>query len=172
MGLDYYLIASRRGGKASEEECFFFRRASWLGHCLLSYFSARVPVHRADDDEPARYCLLTLGSWNRLMAELEAHRKEIAALSAYVEAVFDFDPEVPSRYRELQSFDWRRAVRFSRWFSGAITHDDPASVIELTEENAHRIIDDAFTLTLCMELDEALRPYLQDPDYVIRLGIG
>ena len=174
MGLDYYLIASRKGGKPLESRCFLFERASWRGRCLLSYFSTRLPVR--DHDDGTRECRVTPDAWNALMSELTAQKNLILYLSSFVAATYSFDPNIPERYHDLHAIDWRRTIRFDRWFSrtfslkGAFPESSP--LISLTEENARHVIDSAYTLLLCMELDEPLRETLQDPGWEVKLGIG
>ena len=95
MGLDYYLVASHRNGDPSESEWFLFDRVFWLGKCLLSYFSPRLPCQYHGDG--TWECRLTPEAWDALMEKLRSQGEDIRYLSAFVATTYSFDPDCPER---------------------------------------------------------------------------
>ncbi|MBQ6569830.1 MAG: hypothetical protein IJL87_06200 [Clostridia bacterium] len=65
------------------------------------------------------------------------------------------------------------ALLFFRTFFMHGVFDENSSLISLTDETARRVIDTAYALLLCMELDDSLLPYLADARYdEVKIGKG
>ena len=171
MGLDYYLIASKKISFRREHETYILSRYSAPADAMLSYFSDKLPLHLPESDG-VEFCL-TLESWDRLMEEIGSRREEILYLYGFVESAFE-DLGAVDECRDLSALHWPTAASFDRWFAGTFNTErvleEKEGVISLTEENARRIISNALTCVLIYDYDELVRPRLEDPYWTVTLG--
>ena len=179
MGLDYYLIASRKEPRhVADSECFLFERASLIGACMLSYFSSRLPAEYGENDRYREYPFyrLTVPAWDGFTRMLEEREEALDHLSSFVVSAFPFDDEVPEEYGDLKDVDMMEAVRFDRWFSSVFgfpaVYSAEDKVIELSEENCRTVIDRAYALWRWLPVCGEVREYLLDREYTVRRGRG
>lgn len=171
MGIDYFFAIKDPDSKPGQEALSFaLSRASSMGPCLRAY----ADLHASGPEAPGRYCL-TKADWDGFMKALRAVLPLISGLTACVQSVFDFDPDIPDQIRSPGPEDWKRLALFDRWFDGfflASKARQNDSLFSLEESHFHRGVLRAFALQLWLELDPEVQKALRNPQNRIYLLLG
>ncbi len=171
MGTDYFFVVKDSDSKPGKEILSFaLSRASSMGPCLQAY----ADLHVSSPQIPGVYCL-TKTDWDGFMKALRAELPLISGLTACVQSVFEFDPDIPDEIRAPGPEDWKQLALFDRWFDGffsAFKAKQNNSIFSLEESHFHRGVLRAFALQLWLELDPEVQKALQNPQNRIYLLIG
>lgn len=179
MSADMYFSATRTDGQKFDSTVYFFlSRKSKIGKCIMAYFAEFIMPEYSEQDTAREYPKyhITLDAWDRLLSVLSEKEDLIYYLADYVLSTFSFDEYVPEKFRNLESINLQKVVRFNQWFSQVFhcvgTFLGVNEVNFPSQEHCERAVADAYALMKWLQLDQEVRDFLLDDQYVVYIGIG